>query len=554
MVVMACLVSSLTIPSLGHRILWGLELWKWFLTVLVIFCGHLVSNLLVRLAVFLMEHIFMLPKKVLYFVYGLRRGVQMCVWLALVLLAWTLIFDPKVQVPRRSHKLLNKVTRTLIAILVGSIIWLVKIVLVKMLASWFHFSKYFDRLKESIFHQHILDTLSGEPLAELSRLPSQRKTMQRDGKIDMEQLRKLSRGSPSTWGVKRLMSHVKSTALFTTLKHPNKGTEGEGSKKEQRKISSEREARRAAKLIFKTVAKPGARYIEEDDLLKFLKKDEVRTIFPLFRGAETGKIGKSGLGNWVVNAYHERRVLAFSLKDTRALTQQIDRLVSALCITVIIAVFLLVTGIATTNVIFLITSQLLLMGFMFGNTCKAIFESMIFIFVQQPYDIGDRCVIDGIEMVVEEMKLLTTTFLRFDNKKIDYPNVVLFTKTISNVSRSPKMGETIEFSIDASTSEYTFNEMKMDIKIYIDSKPKRWQPKHSVVVKAIEDPNKMKIALHVVHAIYFQNFPERNSQRSDLFFELKKILERLCINYNLPPQENHLPQFTMATETTTTQG
>ena len=43
------------------------------------------------------------------------------------------------------------------------------------------------------------------------------------------------------------------------------------------------------------------RYIEEEDLLRFLKTVEVYTIFPLFEGAvETGKITKSSFRNWVV--------------------------------------------------------------------------------------------------------------------------------------------------------------------------------------------------------------------------------------------------------------
>ena len=43
--------------------------------------------------VFLIEMNFLLKKKVLYFVYGLKRSVQVFIWLGLVLLAWGLLFD-----------------------------------------------------------------------------------------------------------------------------------------------------------------------------------------------------------------------------------------------------------------------------------------------------------------------------------------------------------------------------------------------------------------------------------------------------------------------------
>lgn len=55
-------------------------------------------------------------------------------------------------------------------------------------------------------------------------------------------------------------------------------------------------------------------------------------------------------------------------------------------------------------------------------------------------------------MFVEEMNILSTVFLRFDNEKIYYPNSVLLTKPISNFRRSPDMSDTVDFTIDVSTS------------------------------------------------------------------------------------------------------
>jgi len=55
-------------------------------------------------------------------------------------------------------------------------------------------------------------------------------------------------------------------------------------------------------------------------------------------------------------------------------------------------------------------------------------------------------------MIVEEMNILTTVFLRYDNQKIIYPNSVLATKPISNYYRSPDMGDAIDFFVHISTS------------------------------------------------------------------------------------------------------
>lgn len=69
-----------------------------------------------------------------------------------------------------------------------------------------------------------------------------------------------------------------------------------------------------------------------------------------------------------------------------------------------------------------------------------------------------------MQVIVEEMNILTTVFLKFDNEKIYYPNAVLATKPISNFYRSPDMGDTIDFSVGVSTSILKIGALKSRIK------------------------------------------------------------------------------------------
>lgn len=568
-IIMIGLICSLTIKSIKIERKWGLEIWKWCLMVMVTFCGRLVSAWVMGFAVFLIERNFMLREKVLYFVYGLRNSIRNCMWLGLVLLAWTCIFNEKLH---KKNKILEKVFQALVAVLLGATIWLIKIVLVKVLASSFHVTTYFDRMKESVFHHYILETLSGPPIMEGSMANDEEKQnpnhnlsgsmslpanwkegkwkdarnvykSKRFGsrKIDMEKLRKLSmERTASAWSMKRLVSYIKSSGLSTISKTVDYFGNAES------EITSEWEARNSAQRIFKNVAKPGAKFIEEEDLMRFLKRVEVHTIFPLFEGAlETGRITKSSFRNWVVRAYFERKSLAHSLNDTKTAVQQLHKLASAVVIVVIIVVSLLVMELATTKVVFFVLTQLVLVGFMFQNTCKMVFESIVFIFVMHPFDIGDRCVIDGVQMVVEEMNILTTVFLRYDMEKIYYPNAVLLTKPISNFYRSPEMSDNVNFTIDMSTSMETIIALKKAIQVYVESKPNYWNPKHSVIVKEIAELNKLKMCLSVQHTINHQNYGERSIRISELILELKKIFENLGIKYHLLPQEIHITQLNL---------
>ncbi|WCJ29356.1 Mechanosensitive ion channel protein 10 [Euphorbia peplus] len=547
-----CFVASLTIDRLEKTMLWGLELWKWCVLVLVIFSGMLVTNWFMRFIVFVIERNFLLRRKVLYFVYGLKKSVQVFIWIALVLTAWAFLFNHGVKRSANATKILRYITWTLISLLIGSFLWLVKTALLKVLASNFHVNKFFDRIQESIFHQYVLQTLSGPPLIEEAEKVgksastgqlSVRKT--KKGKatkevkvIDMGMLHKMKQEKVSAWTMKVLVDAVTNSGL-STLSNTLDESVDVGARKTDTEITNEMEAIAAAYQIFRNVAKPGSKYIDEEDLLRFLIKEEVDLVFPLL-GVSDGQIDRKTLTDLVVKVYKDRKALAHALSDTKTAVRQLGKLVTGILLIVCIIIWLLLMEIATTKVLVLISSQLIVAVFVFGNTCKTIFEAIIFVFVMHPFDVGDRCVVDGVPLLVEEMNILSTVFLKLNNEKLYYPNSVLATKPISNYYRSPDMGDTVDFSIDFATSVEKIGLLREKIKKCLENNPQHWHPNHTLVVKEIERVNELKMALYCNHTMNFQEYGERNKRRTELVIEIKKIFEELDIKYYLLPQQVHL--------------
>ncbi|CAN6164697.1 unnamed protein product [Urochloa humidicola] len=556
--VLALLVVSVVVRPLRGRVLWDLEIWKWCVMVAAVFSGHLLSVWLVTLIVFAVERNFLLRTKVLYFVFGLRKSFQVCLWLALVLVAWSQLFDQEGVAgrSRKTGRILNYVSRFLASVLIGSVIWLVKTFLMKLVASTFHRKTFFDRIQESVFHQYVLQTLSGPPLMELAenvgregsglgRVSFSRAKEEKEKGvpevIDVVKLRRMSQEKVSAWTMRGLITAIRSSRLSTISNTIESFNDVDAMEQKDKEINSEWEAKAAAHAIFKNVARPGYKHIEEVDLLRFLTKEEVDLVIPLFEGAlETGKIKKSALKNWVVKAYLDRKSLAHSLNDTKTAVMQLHNLISVIVVIIIIIITLLLMGIATTKILVVISSQILVVVFIFGNACKTVFEALIFVFIMHPFDVGDRCVIDGTQMTVEEMNILTTVFLKNDNEKVYYPNSVLSTKPISNFYRSPNMYDTIDFAIDVSTSVESIGALKSKIKGYLESKPTHWHPVHTVNLKDILDVNKINMSLSVQHTMNFQNIREKSIRRSELVMELKKIFEEMSIRYHLLPQKVEL--------------
>lgn len=151
-------------------------------------------------------------------------------------------------------------------------------------------------------------------------------------------------------------------------------------------------------------------------------KEEVEFVFPMIDVAETGMIDRKALIEWVVSflskarivcfarltclgfvlvqlkVYKSRKALGHALSDTKTAVKQLNKLVTSVLIVIMIVVWLLLTGVATTKVLVFFSSQLVLAAFVFGNTCRTIFEAIIFVFVMHPFDVGDRCLIDNTQV------------------------------------------------------------------------------------------------------------------------------------------------------------
>ncbi|KAL5650321.1 hypothetical protein ACJX0J_041130, partial [Zea mays] len=202
-------------------------------------------------------------------------------------------------------------------------------------------------------------------------------------------------------------------------------------------------------------------HIYLSDLMRFMRQEEALKAMDLFEGAqEHNRVSKRSLKNWVVNAFRERKALALTLNDTKTAVNKLHQMANVVVALIVLALWLLILGIATSKFFVLLSSQLLVAVFMFGNTLRTIFEAIVFLFVMHPFDVGDRCEVDGMQVVVEEMNIMTTIFLRYDNLKVYYPNSQLAQLPIMNYYRSPDMGDSVDFSVHVATPVEKLSLMK----------------------------------------------------------------------------------------------
>ncbi|KAK9230271.1 hypothetical protein WN944_023238 [Citrus x changshan-huyou] len=406
--------KNLTVNKLENHLIWELELWKWCVLVLVIFCGRLVTKWLMIALTCSIKRNFKLKLMVLYYVDGLRRSVRAFIWFALVLLSWCLLFDDRgVERSKVTKKIINYITRGLVACLVGTVLWMVKTYLFQLLVASRLSKRFFDQIQEAIFDEYVISTSSGPPLMEFSEIVGGMSLKNETGnqKEKEEVIHQVSGKRKkmkkiSAWTMEKLINHISSTKLSIVSNELDDYENDELHGDYNKNIESEWEAKAAAYWIFRNVAQPGSKYIEEEDLLRFFIKKEVDVIMQKLDVVETGRIRRSDFSNWVVNVYKKRTSLAHYLNNSKEVMQELNKLFTGIVMVLIIIVWLLIVGLLTTKALLLILSQVVLAVFLFGNTAKNVFEAIIFLFVTHPFDVGDRCVIDGVQLPREQASAL----------------------------------------------------------------------------------------------------------------------------------------------------
>lgn len=275
----------------------------------------------------------------------------------------------------------------------------------------------------------------------------------------------------------------------------------------------------------------GTRDIQETDLLWLVKEDDIPNVLQLFEGAaETKSISEASFKKWMVNVCKERKLVVHSLSSTSKVIEQLNKIVVVnLLFLVALVWWCLLLGFQPNKfVVFMISSLLFVVGFLFRDFCKLISEGIMLAIVMHPYDIGDHCIIDNEQLVVQEIWLTKTVFLKENNEKVNYLNSALITKSISNLNRSSELMDTFEVLVSGTTSPETIAALKLKIDESLGSQPENWHAQKSFDLKGIEDVT-LKYNFQIAHAKNFKNYHEKNCRRSELIFKLRKVLEELDI-------------------------
>lgn len=249
------------------------------------------------------------------------------------------------------------------------------------------------------------------------------------------------------------------------------------------------------------------------------------------------KIDKNNILKIIEKAYRERYVI---YKSTEQLNAAIERVL--FCAKIAIFFYAIIFTALSTNRLndrFLGVISTLFGVQIFNKIISDhVINSIIFLFIIHPYDIGDRILIkiDGVEenLVVAELNVFSTLFFKWDGTSVFIPNHILHNTPLINLRKSGSIMETHSIQVNSNTETSKIYSLKQMLVEFVKLHSEIYTDYILVNYERIEDSGKLHIKVLMQYQTNSQNYEWYLKKRSYFLIELNRCLQALKIKYDLP--------------------
>lgn len=252
------------------------------------------------------------------------------------------------------------------------------------------------------------------------------------------------------------------------------------------------------------------------------------------------RIEKSHIADIIERAYKDRYVIYKNLEQINA---AIDRVALAARIVIYLGTVIFAFISSTGEIDFISGCISAIFGTQFISKVLSdnVIQSIIFLFVIHPFDIGDRVLIrlsgDLENLVVAELNVFSTTFFKWDGTSLFVPNSVLIDSPICNIRRSGSIMENHSIQVSSRTSPDKLLKLREMLTYFCRGKREMYTDYVLVNYEKIEDSNRLFIKVLMQYQGNFQHYEGYLQKRSIFISELNRCLKVLDIKYKLPTQK-----------------
>ncbi|CAM1508059.1 Fc.00g049070.m01.CDS01 [Cosmosporella sp. VM-42] len=301
-----------------------------------------------------------------------------------------------------------------------------------------------------------------------------------------------------------------------------------------------------ARLIYRSVVREDRETVYLEDLQAiFHTEEEAEVAFAIFDKDLNGDISIEEF-EAVCNEIHlEKKAIAASLKDLDSVIEKLDKVFLFIIFIITIIVFISILSGSAAAALGSAGTVVLGLAWVLQATAQEFLQSIIFVFVKHPFDVGDRVTVYGStgdammgdDYYVTEISLLYTEFKKMQGHIVQAPNSLLNTVFILNQRRSNGLADVIELKMRFGTSGEMIEELKARMLDFCLANKRDYQPRIITEMCKLEEVRSCQMNLIFFHKSNFQNELLRLTRHNKFVTELMKQMTLIGIQapYRIEP-------------------
>lgn len=321
-----------------------------------------------------------------------------------------------------------------------------------------------------------------------------------------------------------------------------------------------------ARRLYRTFAREETETVHSEDLRNaFENDDEAEAAFSMFDKDMNGDISMEELEAVCVEIGRERKSITASLKDLDSVVGKLDDVFMFIVIVITILVFISLISTSAAGVLTSAGSTVLALSWLFSTTAQEFLQSIIFVFVKHPFDVGDRVGIygntgalgRGDDYFVKEIALLYTEFKKMEGHVVQAPNSYLNTLFILNQRRSGALAEAVPTVIKFGTTIDQIDQLRQRLLEFVKAEKREYQSNILTELREVTELHSLTLNVVFFYKSNWQNELLRLQRRNKFICALMIAMQECGIEgprMRFPGQKESFPVYLQNLPHTATPG
>ena len=293
-----------------------------------------------------------------------------------------------------------------------------------------------------------------------------------------------------------------------------------------------------ARRLFRTFIREDVETVLSDDLKHAFDSDEeADAAFTMFDKDLNGDISMDELEAVCVEIGRERKSITASLKDLDSVVSKLDGILFFIVFVITVLVFISLISTSAAGVLTSAGSAVLALSWLFSATAQEFLQSVIFVFVKHPFDVGDRvsiygntgAALKGDDYFIKEISLLYTEFKKMEGHVVQAPNSYLNTLFILNMRRSGALAEAVPLTVKFGTTLDQIDELRQRLLEFVKEEKREYQGNIMTEIRDVVEAYSVKLNVVFFYKSNWQNEGLRLQRRNKFICALMVSMQEVGI-------------------------